>query len=181
MSGQMQGLNCEIRHDEPQYEVSRGLHGLPVTPSWDVSELGALLKKRRKDRNLSLRDVADQSGVSLNTLSRVERGHIPDLPNFRRIIEWLDVPADAFLDPTGKAMPTPKVIARHLRADPNLTSEAAEEIANLVEEMYLQLAPKIPQLAIHLRSHKTFTPAAGDLLAQILSEIQTRLAPSVAE
>ena len=162
-------------------EVSRGLHGLLVTMSWDVSELGALLKKRRKGRNLSLRDVADQSGVSLNTLSRVERGHVPDLPNFRRIIEWLDVPADAFLDPSGNATPTPTVIARHLRSDPHLTTEAANRIANLVEEMYHQLAPRAPQLAIHLRSHKTFTPAAGDLLAQILSEMQTRLAPTVAE
>jgi transcriptional regulator with XRE-family HTH domain len=177
----MQSLDRKIGHDEPQYEVSRGQHGLPVTSSWDVSELGALVKKRRKARNLSLRDVADQTGVSLNTLSRVERGHVPDLPNFRRIIEWLDVPADAFLDPSRNAMPTPKVIARHLRADPNLTTEAAERIANLVEEMYQQLVPKVPLLAIHLRSHKTFTPAAGDLLAQILGEMQTRLAPPVAE
>jgi transcriptional regulator with XRE-family HTH domain len=149
-----------------------------MTMSWDVSELGALLKKRRKSRNLSLRDVADQTGVSLNTLSRVERGHVPDLPNFRKIIEWLDVPADVFLDPSSSSMPTPQVIARHLRADPHLPNGAAERIASLVEEMYQQLAPSGPQLAIHLRSHKTFTPAAGDLLAQILNEMQTRLLPS---
>ncbi len=177
----MPRLSRNIRHDEARYEVSRGLHGLLVTTSRDVSELGTLLKKRRKSRNLSLRDVADQTGVSLNTLSRVERGHVPDLLNFRKIIEWLDVPADAFLDSSGTSLATPKVIARHLRADPNLPKEAAEQIATLVEEMYQQLAPKVPALAIHLRSHKTFTPAAGDLLAQILGEMQSRLAHPVAK
>lgn len=136
-------------------------------------ELGDALRAQRRARRLSLRDLADEIGVSFNTLSRVERGHIPDLQNYRRIATWLDIPAESLLNPTSS---TPEVIARHLRADETLTGDAAEQIASLVEEMYAALAhgPQEP-LACHLRSAQTFTPQAGELLAEMLSEMQDKL------
>jgi len=142
-----------------------------------IAQLGALLRQRRREHRLSLRDLADEIGVSLNTLSRVERGHIPDLVNFQRIVDWLDVPADAFLEPAGTHASIPDVIARHLRADPRLSNQDAERIADLVEEMYQSLVTDRSALAVHLRSAKTFTPAAGALLAEILTEMRSNLQP----
>lgn len=139
-----------------------------------ISSLGAVLKARRREKRLSLRDLADETGVSFNTLSRVERGHIPDLKNFERIIAWLDVPASTFLK--ADEMPsTPQAITRHLLADRNLSREAATQIAEIVEEMYRTLVGERPQVAVHLRSAKTFTPAAGALLADILAEMQSTI------
>lgn len=111
--------------------------------------------------------------MSFNTLSRVERGHVPDLENYRRIAGWLDIPTESFLDP---ASSTPEVVTRHLRADKSLSIEATEIIAALVQEMYAKLArpPQAP-LACHLRSAQTFTPLAGELLAEMLSEMQDKL------
>jgi transcriptional regulator with XRE-family HTH domain len=143
-----------------------------------ISELGVLLRQRRREKRLSLRDLADEIGVSLNTLSRVERGHVPDLANFQRIIDWLDVPADMFLEPSGADFSTPEFVARHLRADPLLPEEGAARIAELVREMYGQLVSAEPKLAIHLRSAKMFTPAAGELLSEILADMQTSLRSS---
>jgi transcriptional regulator with XRE-family HTH domain len=140
-----------------------------------ISELGALLKTRRKERGLSLRDLADETGVSLNTLSRVERGHVPDLANFQRIIDWLDVPPDAFMDPGGMEVSTPETIARHLRADPRLSEEGAARLADLVQKMYGELLAHEQTLAIHLRAAKTFTPAANALLAEVLADMQSNL------
>ncbi len=140
-------------------------------------ELGALLRATRLARRLTLRDLAEQIDVSFNTLSRVERGHLPDLKNFRRIVDWLDVPAEQFLEPIDDVLSTPEVIARHLRSDQRLTSEAAAKIAALVEEMYRNLARERAPLALHLRSARTFTPAAGILLADILSDMQSALLP----
>src|ERR1017187_1613674 len=91
-------------------------------------QLGALLKATRRARRLTLRDLADQIGVSFNTLSRVERGHLPDLGNFQRIVDWLDVPAERFLGAPADVISTPAVIARHLRSDQRLTREAAAKI-----------------------------------------------------
>lgn len=147
-------------------------------PEPNISSLGAILKARRREKRLSLRDLADQTGVSLNTLSRVERGHVPDLKNFQRIVDWLELPAESFLEPVGEAS-TPEVIARHLRSDRRLSKEAATKIVALVEEMYHNLVGEQPTVALHLRSAKTFTPAASALLAEILSEMQSNIQASV--
>src|SRR5687768_4564245 len=100
------------------------------------SQLGAMLKARRRAKRMTLRDLADEIDVSFNTLSRVERGHLPDLKNFRRIVDWLEVPAEMFLEPMEDELSTPEIIARHLRSDARLTREAAAQIAKLVEDMY---------------------------------------------
>jgi transcriptional regulator with XRE-family HTH domain len=149
-------------------------------PEPEISQLGAILKARRREKHLSLRDLADQTGVSLNTLSRVERGHVPDLKNFQLIVGWLELPAERFLDAPGDAS-TPEVIARHLRADRRLPQDAATKIAELVEEMYHSLIGEQPTLSLHLRSAKTFTPGAGALLADILSEMESNLQASLRE
>jgi transcriptional regulator with XRE-family HTH domain len=149
-------------------------------PEPDIAKLGAILRARRREKHLSLRDLADQTGVSLNTLSRVERGHVPDLRNFRLIVEWLELPAERFLE-SGDEASTPEVIARHLRADRRLPQEAATKIAQLVEEMYHKLIGEQPTLSLHLRSAKTFTPGAGALLAEILSEMESNLRASLPE
>jgi hypothetical protein len=93
------------------------------------------------------------------------------------IVEWLELPAERFLEPVGKAS-TPEVIARHLRADRRLPQDAAAKIAELVEDMYHTLIGEQPTLSLHLRSAKTFMPGAGALLADILSEMQSNLRAS---
>lgn len=138
-------------------------------------QLGAMLKARRRAKRMTLRDLADEIDVSFNTLSRVERGHLPDLKNFRRIVDWLEVPAEMFLDPLEQELSTPEIIARHLRSDARLTREAASQIAKLVEDMYRSVLREQPRVAVHLRSAKTFTPAAGALLAEVLTEMQREL------
>jgi transcriptional regulator with XRE-family HTH domain len=146
----------------------------PAMIESNVPRLGAMLRARRVEKRLSLRDLADQIGVSLNTLSRVERGHVPDLKNFQRIVDWLELPAESFLDRTGESS-TPEAIARHLRSDQRLTEEAARKIVELVEEMYHKLVAEQTPLAVHLRSARLFTPAAGALLAEILSDMESSL------
>jgi transcriptional regulator with XRE-family HTH domain len=149
-------------------------------PEAGAADLGAVLRARRREKHLSLRDLHELTGVSVNTLSRVERGHIPDLKNFRRILDWLDEPAERFLEPTAPDS-TPEVIARHLRADRRLTQDAASKLAAVVEEMYHQLLAQQPTLSLHLRSAKTFTPGAGALLADILGEMKSNLEASLRE
>lgn len=151
-----------------------------MTDQRNAAELGAMLKARRRAKRLTLRDLADQIDVSLNTLSRVERGYLPDLRNFQRIVDWLDVPAEMFLEPTSDELTTPEVIARHLRSDQRLSREAALRIAGLVEDMYHNLVEE-PRLAVHLRSARTFTPAAGVLLSEILADMQAGLTSPAAD
>ncbi|HUZ56290.1 MAG TPA: helix-turn-helix transcriptional regulator [Streptosporangiaceae bacterium] len=144
----------------------------PHTP-----QLGDALKAERRSRRLSLRDVSDATGVSVNTLSRVERGHLPDLKNYQRLVDWLGVPADTFLETTQpeSSAGTLDLVARHFRSDQRLTPDAAAKLTSMVQDMYNKLVSERPRLAVHMRSAKTFTPAAGAVLADILSDMQATL------
>ncbi len=144
-----------------------------MTPDERPSKLGAMLRAQRKASQLSLRDLSDLIGVSFNTLSRVERGQIPDFKNFNLIVDWLGVPASNFLDAEANTSGTPELIARHLRADPNLPADAVQKITEIVSDMYRQLSR--PQLALHLRAHKAFLPEAGNLLGEVLDDMQATL------
>jgi transcriptional regulator with XRE-family HTH domain len=143
----------------------------------NIADLGAILRARRREKHLSLRDLGAEIDVSVNTLSRVERGHVPDLRNFLRIVDWLEVPAERFLESAREASTT-EAIARHLRADRRLPEKAAAQIAEIVEEMYHRLIGEQPAVSLHLRSAKTFTPRAGALLAEILTDMQASLQAS---
>ncbi len=142
-------------------------------------DLGSALRSRRRQKSMSLRDLENETGVSFNTLSRVERGFVPDLRNYERIVQWLGLPSGAFLSGIGDGKPdntsTPTVIAQHLFADRHLSASDAGAIAELVEEMYKQLAVERSSLTVHLRSSQTFRKEAGNLLAGILHDMQSAL------
>ncbi len=142
----------------------------------DIDQLQELVMSERKRRGLSLRAAAAQADVPFNTLARVEKGHLPDLANFRRIVEWLGLPPERFFQPSRvRTEDTPEVIAHHLARDPNLSMAAAEKIAGLVRELYASLAMTDRSVKVHLRAASTFTPDASRLLGELLDEIQGKL------
>ena len=92
----------------------------------DIDALKTRVRQHREELGLSLRAAAAQSDVPFNTLARVEKGDLPDLANFRRIVEWLGLAPELFFQPPRiRTENTPEIIAHHLRRDPNLTDEAA--------------------------------------------------------
>jgi transcriptional regulator with XRE-family HTH domain len=105
----------------------------------DTELLGDLMRRRRKTDGLSLRDAADQMGVSAPTLQRVEAGQPPNSANLIRITKWLQLPVDEVLRKEKKPanqLATVAQIEVHLRADPNLPPDAAEAIADAVQKLY---------------------------------------------
>jgi len=142
----------------------------------DIEQLQILVKRHRDELGLSLRAAAEQSEVPFNTLARVEKGHLPDLANFRRIVLWLGLAPERFFQPAlFRVENTPEVIASQLAQDPNLTAAAAETIADVVRELYGTLATKDREVSVHLRAAKTFAPGAARLLGEILVEMQNKL------
>jgi transcriptional regulator with XRE-family HTH domain len=147
-----------------------------VSEPLDIDQLKNLVAGERKRRGLSLRAAAEQADVPFNTLARVEKGHLPDLANFRRIVEWLGLAPERFFQPSQvRAVDTPEVIAHHLARDPNLSDAAAEKIAGLVRELYTSLAMADRRIKVHLRAASTFTPDASRLLGEMIGEIQRKL------
>jgi transcriptional regulator with XRE-family HTH domain len=142
----------------------------------DIDALQDLVNAQRSRLGLSLRLAAEQAEVPFNTLARVEKGHLPDLGNFRRIVEWLGVDPERFFQPTRvRSESTVDAIAHHLARDPNLSPAAAERIAGLVQDLYENLATRRLATRVHLRAASTFTPDAARKLGELLGAMQETL------
>lgn len=60
---------------------------------------GSMIRKMRKAQNLTLADLAEETGLSLSFLSQVERGIInPSINSLRRIALALGTPVSRFFD-----------------------------------------------------------------------------------
>jgi transcriptional regulator with XRE-family HTH domain len=114
-------------------------------------ELGRAIKRRREELQLSLRDVADVTGVSASTLSRIENGTgRPDADNIARLTSWLDMPVDRVMrkqrEEDVEAVvyypheATPEIVEAHLRADKNLSPETAKALSELFRVAYQQFS-----------------------------------------
>ena len=142
-----------------------------------AEDFAKCLRDRRSTKGIGLRAAAGEAGVSFNTFSRVEKGHIPDIETFSRLARWLGrSPADFLGQESVASDSTPDVIEAHLRGDPALSSEAAGRIAGIVRELYAQLAkPADVAIACHLRSASTFTPEASVLFTELIQEMHDAL------
>ena len=72
----------------------------------DTSQTDSLMGQRirdlRKQRSMTLQDVADASGVAVSTLSKIERGKLaPTYDRFAKIAEALNVEVAALHSDTG--------------------------------------------------------------------------------
>jgi transcriptional regulator with XRE-family HTH domain len=114
-------------------------------------ELGRAIKRHREELKLSLRDVADVTGVSASTLSRIENGTgKPDADNIARLTNWLDMPVDRVMNKVkgDDVEPviyypheaTPEIVEAHLRADKKLTPETAKALSELFRVAYQQFS-----------------------------------------
>ena len=147
----------------------------------ELSDLGRLVLDERGRRGMSLREAALATGIPFNTLARVEKGHVPDLPKFKRLVEWCGADIRQFFEIQEKTTATSDVIAEHLRADRNLPPEAAERIAGIVGDLYQALARPQRVAAVHLRAAKTFRPDAAHALGALLSDLNQALMEEAAD
>ena len=147
----------------------------------DLSDLGPLVLVERTRRGMSLREAALAIGIPFNTLARVEKGHVPDLPKFKRLVEWCGADIRQFFEIQEKSTATTDVIAEHLRADRNLPPEAAERIAGIVTDLYQALARPQEIAAVHLRAAKTFRPDAARALGTLLGDMNEALMEEAAD
>ena len=94
-----------------------------------LQTLGRMLVERRDKRGL--REVAREIGVSPATLSRFERGYLPDLDTFGKICKWLKVDPGQVLGVKPVVAATPKT-AVHFRKDQALKPETAQALAEMI-------------------------------------------------
>src|SRR5271170_3666426 len=97
----------------------------------NLNLLGERLRETRQRRGKSLKDVFDKTGVSIPTLSRIERGEANDNIETKTLValtKWMDVSPDAFYFSPAASITksTPDIVELHLRADKNLDPQTAK-------------------------------------------------------
>ena len=94
-----------------------------------VKSLGRLVAQKRG--KVGVRATARAIGLSPATLSRVENGQLPDLANFTKLCQWLEVDPATLLgfDPAIRDRPT---VAVHYRSARTMDVETAAALQDLI-------------------------------------------------
>lgn len=93
-----------------------------------LENLGLRVREKRGEQGI--RAAAKEIGISHATLSRVERGFMPDLENYRRICRWLGVNVEEIVG--GAAVPEHSKARVHFRKKPTVSAETAKNLANMI-------------------------------------------------
>jgi transcriptional regulator with XRE-family HTH domain len=152
----------------------------PAVGALDVDRLSSRLKVRRGKSGQSVRQAANEAGVSFMTFTRVESGSQPDLATFLKLCAWLRTqPEQFFLSGARRPSNTPEEVAAHLATDPRLDAAAAKQIASVVRDMYDVLAKNMPPnatpVACHLRAASVLRPGVAGRLGSVLSDMHDEL------
>ncbi|MCI0156569.1 helix-turn-helix domain-containing protein [Leifsonia shinshuensis] len=109
--------------------------------SFDASSFYEALDSERQSRKLNWKQVAQGSGVSASTLTRMAQGKRPDVDGLAALSTWSGLNVDDFVR-TGDEKPDPEALTKitaYLRADRNLTSEAAIALDGMIKAAYENL------------------------------------------
>ena len=109
--------------------------------------IGALLRQERNRANMSMKDVADATGVSSARLKAYELGERPiPLPELEIILDIYGTRVEEFFDksgPVGKWMTDQKSVNRFLE----LPEELQNFVCQAVNLPYLELAMKLSDMS----------------------------------
>jgi transcriptional regulator with XRE-family HTH domain len=111
--------------------------------TFDNSAFFAALDAHRSAKKLNWKQVAEKSGVSASTLTRIAQGKRPDVDSLAALVAWSGLNVDDYVrDGSSKKPETLAVISTYLRADPNLTPEGAVALEEVIKATYARIRKK---------------------------------------
>lgn len=113
---------------------------------FDADGFYAALDGARHSRRLNWKQVSAESGVSASTLTRMAQGKRPDVDGLAALVAWSGLDADDYVrstdDDARPAQEPLAMISTYLRADRNLTPDAAAALEQVIKVTYDQLRSK---------------------------------------
>lgn len=125
-------------------------------PSQTVQQrISLLIKAKRREKDLGVREAAKAAKISPATFSRLERGlaaTLPDVATLEKLARWLGIGLGQILGDSTRmrkastpASTTPELVEVHLRADKNLDPDAAKALAEMFKTLYVHATKKPAQ------------------------------------
>jgi transcriptional regulator with XRE-family HTH domain len=121
-----------MRIRKRENEVTKG--------QFDVEAFYAALDGQRQSKNINWKQVAKESGISASTLTRIAQGRRPDVDSMAALLGWSGLEADSFIRREQEVQAEPLAqISAYLRADPQLSPEAASALDAVIKAAYEKL------------------------------------------
>ena len=110
---------------------------------FDADRFFAALDGARAAKRLNWKQVAEQSGVSASTLTRLAQKRRPDVDSLAALLAWSGLSADEFVVVEGQernqAEPLAQ-IASYLQADTRLSEGGREAMMEIISAAYVRLS-----------------------------------------
>lgn len=109
---------------------------------FDATGFFRAIDTTRSAKQLNWKQVAEDSGVSASTLTRLGQGKRPDVDSMAALVSWSGLSADAFVSRTGASAKPEALsqIATVLGGDTRLSADARDTILDIVTATYQRLA-----------------------------------------
>lgn len=113
---------------------------------FDAAAFYRSLDSTRAARELNWKQVAEKSGVSASTLTRISQGKRPDVDSMAALVAWSGLSADDFVK-GARRQPTEALsqITSLLSADARLSVESRDVMIGMVTAAYQRMAKADPK------------------------------------
>lgn len=108
---------------------------------FDLGSFFAALESTKLARGLTWKQVADQSGVSASTLTRMAQGRRPDVDGLAALSSWAGLNVSDFVLAEGEKTEADPLamISTLLKGDRNLTRASSTALDELIKATYVRL------------------------------------------
>lgn len=95
------------------------------------------LNSHRIAKRLTWKDVAEETGISASTLTRMAQGKRPDVDGLAALVRWSGLQLDDFIDRPGDAKTEPLAqITAILRGDSRLSAAGKKTLEGVLRATY---------------------------------------------
>ena len=106
---------------------------------FDAQGFYEALDTTRAARRLNWKQVAERSGVSASTLTRIAQGKRPDVDSMAALVAWSGLSADTFVGGQKASPEALSQITTLLSADARLTVESRDAMIGMVTAAYQRM------------------------------------------
>lgn len=107
---------------------------------FDARRFYQALDATRAAGDLNWKQVAERSGVSASTLTRIAQGKRPDVDSMAALVGWSGLSADEFVNRPRRVQAEPLAqITTLLSADASLTTDARDAMIGMLTAAYERL------------------------------------------
>jgi transcriptional regulator with XRE-family HTH domain len=107
---------------------------------FDAGRFYSALDVTRAARRLNWKQVAEKSGVSASTLTRLAQGKRPDVDSMAALVSWSGLSADEFVGGQKEQPEALSQITSLLSADSRLSAESRDAMIGMVTAAYQRMA-----------------------------------------